>query len=176
MEKIFRNICWVLEMVYKALCEFSKLVLVIIVLVVSAQVFCRKFLGFSIRWSEEVALLFMVWMAFISLAIGVEKDLHISITMFFEKFNPKIQWIITKATDLLMATLGFVMMDNGFKLIKVASLSTLPATKWPASILYYMIPISGFFIIYFSLIKLFDAEKIRRFKFNEKEMEELSNV
>ncbi|WP_368182591.1 TRAP transporter small permease [Anaerotruncus rubiinfantis] len=60
--------------------------LLVIVLIVSAQVIARKFIGQSIRWSEEVALLLMVWMAFISMAIGVEKKLHIAISMFFPMF------------------------------------------------------------------------------------------
>ena len=42
----------VLDSIYRVLLVYSQVVLVVIVVIVSAQVFCRKFLGFSIYWSQ----------------------------------------------------------------------------------------------------------------------------
>jgi TRAP-type C4-dicarboxylate transport system permease small subunit len=129
--------------------------------VVSAQVFCRKFLGFSISWSEEVALLLMVWMAFISMAIGVEKHLHIVISMFFDLFPKPVQWVIAKATNVLIISFGVIMIYFGLSLIQTTSSSTLPATKLPSATLYLMIPVSGIFIVYYTLIELFGLQKYK---------------
>lgn len=161
MKKVLEVISLVFDSIYRVLCEYSKAVLIVIVCVVSAQVFCRKFLGFSIRWSEEVALVLMVWMAFISLAIGVEKHLHIAISMFFEKFPKKVQFVIAKATNLLMISFGGVMIYYGIRLVQSTMKSTLPATKWPSATLYIMIPVSGIFVVYYSLVDLFGLEKYK---------------
>jgi TRAP-type C4-dicarboxylate transport system permease small subunit len=161
MKKLLNGITTAFDVVYRVLCEYSKLVLIVIVLVVSAQVFCRKFLGFSIGWSEEVALLLMVWMAFISMPIGVEKNLHIVITMFFDLFPKTVQKVITKITNVLLISFGVIMVIYGSILIGFTASSTLPATKLPASTLYLMIPVSGVFIIYYSLIDLFNLQKFK---------------
>lgn len=161
MNKVADCITKLFDMVYRILSEYSKAVLIVIVCVVSAQVFCRKFLGFSIRWSEEVALLLMVWMAFVSMAIGVEKHLHIAISMFFDKMPPKVQFVISKVTDALMILFGVVMIYFGVKLVQSTMSSTLPATKWPSGTLYVMIPVSGIFIAYYSFIDLFGLERYK---------------
>ncbi len=172
MKKIVRPIFWIFELIYKILCQYSKVVLVVIVVVVSAQVFSRKVLNQSIRWSEEVALLLMVWMAFISLAIGIEKKLHIAIGLFFDRFPRKVQYIIEKATNILIMVFGLVLFYYGIKLMQFTSSSTLPATKWPAATLYAMIPVSGIFIAYFSIIELFNLHSWRNFSFNKELIKE----
>ena len=157
------------DAVYRVLLEYSKFVLLVIVVIVSAQVFARKILGSSIRWSEEVTLVLMVWMAFISMAIGVEKELHISIEMFFKKMPLLLQKILTTLNSLLTGVVGAVLLVYGVKLIQFTAKSTLPATQWPACTLYLMIPVAGAFILYFSLLKLFHLERYRHLKLEEGE-------
>ena len=165
--KVLDAITYVFDWVYRILLEYSKLVLLVIVVIVSAQVFARKVLGSGIRWSEEVTLVLMVWMAFISMAIGVEKGLHISIEMFFKKFPVFLQKILDTINSLLTGTVGAVLLIYGSKLIQFTSKSTLPATQWPACTLYLMIPVGGFFILYFSILKLFHLERYRHINVEE---------
>ena len=98
LEKTISCFTFVFDSIYRVLLEYSKIVLLVIVVVVSAQVISRKFIGTSIRWSEEVALFLMIWMAFISMAIGVEKKLHIAIEMFVKKFPKPVQICLEKFT------------------------------------------------------------------------------
>ncbi len=151
---ILKIISLVMDTIYRVLCEYSKVVLAAIVIIVSAQVISRKVLNYSIIWSEEVALLLMVWMAFISLAIGVEKRLHIMISIFFDRLPKRAQIVIEKITNVLMIMFGVVLVYYGTVLIQYTSTSTLPATKWPASTLYLMIPVSGVFVFYYSLLDI----------------------
>jgi len=81
LNPVLSAITYVFDAAYSVLLTYSQAVLLVIVLIVSAEVISRKFLGTSIRWSEEVALFLMVWMAFISMAIGVQKGLHIAFSM-----------------------------------------------------------------------------------------------
>lgn len=165
--KVLDAITTVFDWIYRVLLEYSKLVLLVIVVIVTAQVFCRKVLGTSIRWSEEVTLVLMVWMAFISMAIGVEKNLHISIEMLFKKFPKPVQKVLDFINNLLILIVGVVLVISGISLIQFTSTSTLPATQWPACTLYLMLPVGGFFIVYFSLLRLLGLERYRHLNIEE---------
>ena len=157
-KKAVYGISAVFDFVYRILLEYAKVVLIAIVFIVSAQVISRKFLGTSIQWSEEVSRLLMVWMAFISMAIGIQKGLHVCIELFFNKFPKPLRLVLEKVNELLMTLVGVVMIVYGSRLIVSTSSSTLSATQWPASTLYLMIPVAGVFIAYFSMIELFHLQ------------------
>lgn len=155
---ILSGITYVFDMAYSVLLTYSKFVLLAIVFLVSAEVISRKFLGTSIRWSEEVALFFMVWMAFISMAIGVQKHLHIAIEYFYDRLPKTLAALVAKLDILVVLGIGIIMVMYGANLVQVTMNSTLPATNWPAGTLYLMIPVSGVFIIYFSVLEFFGLE------------------
>ena len=56
LEKIVSLVTFVFDSVYRLLLEYSKLVLLVIVFIVSAQVFSRKFFGTSIRFYSQKTL------------------------------------------------------------------------------------------------------------------------
>jgi TRAP-type transport system small permease protein len=163
-KEVLRAITLVLDILYRVFLEFSKVILLITVLVVSAQVILRTFTRHSILWSEEIALLLMVWLAFIAMAIGVEKAMHISVGLFFNKFPKWLKTGATKLNDVLTAGFGFALIYFGILLISSTATSTLPATKLPSCWKYMMIPISGVFITYFSLMNLFNLNWLRHDK------------
>ncbi|MBR1537409.1 MAG: TRAP transporter small permease [Treponema sp.] len=161
LEKIISAITFVFDCIYRLLLEFSKFVILAIVIIVSCEVFGRLVLHKSIMWSEEVALLLMVWTAFIAMAIGVEKGLHIAITIFFNMFPKPLQFVISKINTLATIFFGYILVAYGIKLVSMTMNSTLPATQWPAGTKYMMMPVGGIFIIYFALLDLFEAKKYR---------------
>lgn len=167
-EKIISCITFVMDAIYRGLKEFSKIVLLFIVFVISAEVISRKFFGGSIMWADEVALFFMIWMAFIAMAIGVEKHLHIAIEMFVNKMPLIVQKVIDKIVILATLFFGFILVKYGVTLVKLTMGSTLPATQWPAGLEYLMMPVGGVFILYFCLIQLFGLEKYRHPELNNK--------
>lgn len=160
LEKVLSTITFIFDCVYRVLLEISKVVLLLIVLIVSAQVFCR-FFNKSIMWSEEVALLLMVWTAFIALAIGVEKGLHIAITIFYNLFPKKIQWVISKIILGSTIFFGFILIFYGVKVAANGMNNMLPATQWPNGIKFIMMPVSGVFVCYFAVLDLFGLGKYR---------------
>lgn len=167
MKQFFDKINHLLGGIFKLLEIYSQIVLLVVVLIVSAQVISRKFFHNSIIWSEEVALLLMVWMAFISMAIGVAKDIHIRITMFYDLLPGVLKKFFTVLERIVTLFVGFVLLDSGIDLIKMTLHSTLPTTKWPSFVLYLMIPVSGFFIIYCTLLQTFFPGAAENFKDKE---------
>ena len=160
-EKAVSAFTFVFDCIYRILLEFSKLVILVIVIIVSCQVFGRLVLHKSIMWSEEVALLLMVWTAFIAMAIGVEKGLHIAITLFFNAFPKPVQFVVAKINTLATIFFGYILVVYGVKLAQMTMSSTLPATQWPAGTAYSMMPVGGIFIMYFAILDLFGIAKYR---------------
>ena len=165
LNPVLSAITYAFDLTYSILLKYSQFVLLVIVIIVSAQVISRKFLGTSIRWSEEVALFFMVWMAFISMAIGVQKGLHIAIGFFYSRLPKPVAYIVNKVDLFIILAFGAFMLYYGAGLVQSTMTSTLPATKWPAGCLYLMIPVSGVYIIYFTLLPLLGLEKYQHKQF-----------
>lgn len=165
LNPVLNAITYVFDFIYSLLLLYSKAVLLIIVFIVSAEVISRKFLGGSIRWSEEVALFFMVWMAFISMAIGVQKNLHIAMGFVFNLLPKKVAWFVNKCDLAVIIGFGVFMVYYGVKLVASTMSSTLPATHWPAGMLYLMIPVSGVFIVYFAGLDFFGLKRYEHTKF-----------
>ncbi len=155
MDKLLKPVCKAVNFLYHIFLVFASLVLLAIVLIVSAQVFARQLLNASIRWSQEVAQLLMVWMAFITCAVGVERDLHIGIEMFYARFPKVLQKALFYVNWLLIIVIGFFFVIFGMGQTLSTTTSRLPSTGWPKCVMYMIIPVSGVFIIYFGLIKMF---------------------
>ncbi len=138
----------------------AKLMLLAMVIITAVQVFCRYVLDFSIRWSEEVPLILMVWFGFIAMAIGVKKRLHISIEVLYTMFPVKMQKVVNKVVDFLVMSFGMVMIYYGFTLSKLTMSSTMAATKMPTGYLYGIIFIAGILITYDTFMDMIGHTKL----------------
>ena len=114
MKKFLMGFNKFLDIIFNVLQTYSKVVLLGVVLLVSAQVISRKILHYSIVWSEEVALLLMVWMAFISMAMGVAKNIHIRIEMFYKLFPKPVQKAAVWLGHIVTLFVGAMLMINGY--------------------------------------------------------------
>lgn len=171
MKKLLEKFNLALEMLFKVLEHYSKIVVFGVVFLICASVFSRKFLHYSIVWSEEVVLLLMVWVAFIATALGVAKNKHIRITLLYDKL-PKpaqkvSQWLEYAATIFV----GAMMLNYGSILVKFTLRSTLPTTKWPSFLLYLMIPVCGFYMIYCTVLHMFFPKAAKVFEDPEEKEE-----
>lgn len=138
----------------------AKIMLLAMVIITTVQVFSRYALGTSIRWSEEVPLILMVWFGFISMSIGVKKRLHISIELFYAMFPKPMQKVVNKLVDLLVMSFGLVMTWYGFNLARLTMGSTMPATKLPSGVLYGVIALAGIMIAYDTFMDLIGHTKL----------------
>ncbi|MDK2799578.1 MAG: hypothetical protein PWP27_850 [Clostridiales bacterium] len=145
----------VFDSIHRLLVVFAKLLMVLMTVLISAQVFSRYVLDVSIMWSEEVALVMMVWFGFISLAVGVKKKLHISIQIFTDFLPDKLKRVILKFNALVVLIFGIVMMIYGVRLVNYTMTSTLPATGFPSAVLYTIVPITGILVTYDAFMDLF---------------------
>ena len=127
----------------------SMSLLVLMTIVVAWVVFSRYVLGNTPAWGEEGALLCMVWFGFISMAIGVRDNLHISIDVFErilpDSFKNATDWI----KRALVLAFAIFMVFEGFNMSEVALANDMPGLGIPSAFLYAAVPCSGVAIIYY---------------------------
>jgi TRAP-type C4-dicarboxylate transport system permease small subunit len=147
------------RLIFMLLVLLAKTLLAAMVVLISANVFMRYVLNSGIMWSEEVALVFVVWFTFIALALGVKERLHISLCLLPENISPKIDFLLSKLTDVAILFLGYIMIRYGWILVQFTSRSILPATGVPASVLYFPLVLSGVLVLYEGVMDLLGFDK-----------------
>lgn len=138
------------------------ILLVITVLAVSAQVVTRTFFDYTPSWSEEVALLSMVWFSFIGIAVGFKENLHIGVSFLVNLCPDFIRKGVSILTYLIVLVLGYIFITYGWTFTVLMSNSTMAGTQLPSSFLYAAIPVAGVLLVIYGmelLIKLFTGNE-----------------
>ncbi len=138
---------------------FASILLAIMLVIVTADVFCRYVLKFSFRWTEEISLILLIWFCFITMSIGVKNHLHLRIEMFIRKFPDSVKLVLMKISEVLTLTVSVLLAIFGWKLVNSSMRSTLPATGFPTGVLYFIIPIIGVVMACNSLYDLIAGQK-----------------
>ena len=151
LKKIFAVIKALFTFVEKSLEFLSMGMLLAMVVIICYQVVMRFVFNDSPSWTEEVAILLMIWFGILSIPIGVKLHLHIGIEYLYNKFPPMGQYVISRLIYLLIAGFGLVMIVYGLELVDFMTMSTLPATKLPSAVEYAVIPASGVLLTFNAL-------------------------
>ncbi len=141
----------ILVKIFDALYIFSSVMartlLVVMVLIISVNVFMRYVLDSGLRWGEEIALVLVGWFVFLSIPMGVRKKLHISLHLW-RRSIPLLDRILVRIAAIGVIVVGVVFLIYGNQLIAVAMRSTMPASRLPSGILYFVLPLSAVLMIY----------------------------
>lgn len=129
------------------------ILLVAMVIVVCFTVFTRYFLSYTPSWGEESALLCMVWFGFLSMALGVRDDLHLSITILDRILSKSVLKLLSLIKYVCTGGYGLFMLVQGQKLIQVGLLNRFPGLGITSAWLYAAIPVSGAAMIVYSIEK-----------------------
>lgn len=158
-KKVLINI---FQILYKIIYGFARWVLAFVIVIICAQVFCRNVLRTNIRWNQEVAQLLTIWIAFFGIAIGAEKGLHIVVEVFYDRFPKPLQKAVAKVNQMIVLLVGGFFTVYGIRMVVSTMDSRLPVTKWPSSLMYIMIPVSGLLMIYFEVLDLMGLKKYKK--------------
>jgi len=143
------------NLVHIGLVYVAKFMMIAMVLIIFANVVLRYVFDSGLMWSEEVALLLAVWFIFIAMSLGVKQNLHINISIIPEgKLPPRLSRILDVIKSLVILILALTMLVHGWKLVGFTMQSIMPATQWPAGLLYAILPISAVIMIYESIMDI----------------------
>jgi TRAP-type C4-dicarboxylate transport system permease small subunit len=136
----------------------AMVLMVVMTIIIAVNVFMRYVLNMGLFWAEEVSKLFVVWFTFISMAVGVKQDLHISIHIIPKNLPKWLDLTLIQIKNLIVAALAVVMFIHGNTLVGITSKSIMPATQWPSSILYLVLPITGILIFLETIFDMFQLK------------------
>ncbi len=151
---VVKGIDFVFNFLLDVLVVAAKVMILAMTVIMCVAVFVRYVLNSGLNWSDEVAMMMMVYVGFIAIAYGVKHQLHLSVEIFYNMFPAIVQTILTKITTAIIAFLGVMMAHYGILLVQSAWGSAMTATRLPNGLLYAMVPVSGVFVAYFSLMQL----------------------
>ena len=137
---------------FKPIEMFCSILIVVMTLTIIYRVFMRFVFNSTPSWSEELTAMLMVYITLLSIPLGIKHDAHLSLTMFFAKLPDGLQRFLTYLNYLIMLVFaGFVMVFNGYLMVKMTSSSSLSSLPLKNSTLYIMMPIAGILSVVFLL-------------------------
>lgn len=112
------------------------LLLVAITLVTVMQVFLRFVMNSPTSWSEEIALVFLIWFGLLAVAVGIRRHEHVAITFLRDLLPRPAALALDYLAQISMAVFMFAVMYFGQDLIALTGVQVLPASGLPKSLLY----------------------------------------
>lgn len=119
------------------------------------QVAARYVLNTPSTTSEEIIRMLLIWFALTSAAYVFGQKKHIAILFIREKFNPKMQIVIERLSDIILLIIALVLMIwGGIKVVSLTLSQTAPSTGISMAVMYGALPVSGIFIIFYAIHSL----------------------
>lgn len=145
----------ILDLLFRAVGFAVKALLLFMVLLITAQVALRGVTGRSIKWAEEVSLIALVWVTFLTLTLGIRYDIHIRIDMFVNWLPKGGRIFLEYLLNVILLCISAFMCYYGWRLSAFAMRSTMPATRLPTAVVYGVVPLAGAICMLQILYRLF---------------------
>ncbi len=108
----------------------------LIVVVIVMQVVLRFVFNNPTKWSEEAAMISLVWFGMLAVAIGVRRHRHIAITFLRDLLPPRAAIVLDVFAQLMILGFALILIVNGSELMAIAGKTRLPASQIPKFLLY----------------------------------------
>lgn len=116
---------------------------VVMTVVVFLQVVYRYVLTQPLHWSEELARYLFVWLSVLGAALGVQKQGHFGLDVFFRMLPKQGQWLMRLLIHLLIGSVVAVLIIYGIILVQKTALQESPAMGIPMSWAYACLPVGA---------------------------------
>lgn len=125
--------------IYNTIIYLNAGVLFLMFLLLIVQVFYRRWLNDPLTWSEEIALITMVWVTFVGAYQCTAEDSHLKMS-FLEDILPKTLSVILGAfTKIIIIVFLFLAAYYGMPLLEMSVSRYLPITKLSMLVPYLII-------------------------------------
>jgi tripartite ATP-independent transporter DctM subunit len=127
-----------------------------IVVVISWQVTARYIPDIRVpRWTEEVSLIMMVWLAMLGSGLAVRAGEHLSVDILTRQLPKRVQRWLERLVWLAVTGFGGYLAWYGFELSRRTMTQTFAATQLPVGWMYLGLPVGGALIAFYSLRNVF---------------------
>ncbi|TVR91780.1 MAG: TRAP transporter large permease subunit [Trueperaceae bacterium] len=127
-----------------------------IVVVIAWQVTARYIPDIRVpRWTEEISLIMMVWLAMLGSGLAVRAGEHLSVDVVTRQLPKRVQLWLERLVWLGVAAFGVYLLLYGWELSQRTMLQTFSATRLPVGLMYLGIPFGGGLVAFYSLRNVF---------------------
>lgn len=105
------------------------IMLLVMTLVLSAQIVSRYFFKLPLVWSEEMALVLMLWITFLGAALLLESKEHISIDFLVEMMPHATQRTLEIVATVLLLVFNVALTYGSFLVVEATRTSITPGMK-----------------------------------------------
>lgn len=105
-----------------------------IIIILSLDVFLRYFFSRPFSWGEEVSILLMIWVTFLTASILQKEGGHVSIGYVFGLFPTKLKMIVTGFGNLCICLVLVIHLISSINLVKLQSGTFSPALRFPMNL------------------------------------------
>lgn len=132
------------------LVRLGALGLVAMTAIVGWQVFGRFVLQSSPSWTEQAALVLMIWYVMFAAAAGVREGFHIRIAILEERLGERAR-PIRRVAAAVVVLLGLVLLVYGLQLCWQVRGNVIPSLGISRAVAYVPLPVSGLLMAVFAL-------------------------
>ena len=150
MNKFLNSYEKLLKVIAKIEFFISTLILMVMVLVCSIEIFGRNLFSYSVTWVNSLSLLLYVWFIFIGICYIYYKSDYICVSFFIKRLPIKVQLIVQLIVNILIIIFFLIILMYIPKLI---SLQLQRHIVLPVQRYIFTVPliISGITIISFTI-------------------------
>ena len=125
--------------IYNTIIYLNAGVLFLMFILLIVQVFYRRWLNDPLTWSEEVALLTMVWITFVGAYQCTAEDSHLKMSFLEELLPKKLSGVLKIFTKIIILIFLVLAAYYGIPLLEMSVSRTLPITKFSMLVPYLII-------------------------------------
>lgn len=114
-------------------------------------VYGRYILNDTPTWVEQLSLLLVITIGFLTASVGIHERTHLSVDIFTQFLPSSGQVFVGILADIIMATFGFLMATSAIDLAQFSESKRIPLLDISAAFRYYPVIISGSLIFIFSV-------------------------
>jgi TRAP-type C4-dicarboxylate transport system permease small subunit len=154
--KMFMAVNKVMDIIMQIVEKIGSLMLSLMVIIITWQVTSRM-LSITAAWTEEIAIILLVWFGMFGAANGVRKGSHIGVEFIYSLLPKKVQKFINIVTNLLIFIFAFFILFEGVNLAKGCWTIQMPATLLSrGKFVYLAIPSASVLMMFYSLENIFN--------------------
>ena len=106
------------------------------------------------RWTQELAVLCLVWLCFASAGYGIYDNKHANMTLFVNLFPRPARKVLAILTYVLLLFVSIYWIYYGISLSSLSSMARMSATGWPQSLNYISIVVGGIYSLFMTIGRL----------------------
>ena len=130
---------------FKVLRAVLSVVLLGMVAILMAHIFCRYILNSSLTWSEELLKILLVWFGMLSVSLLAIRREHMP---------KRVAAVLSKVTQIITVLVCLVVIYVGANYVMEAGYRPTPALGLPYGYAYAAIPISFLFVTVYEIRNL----------------------